>query len=116
MDFDQSEYDLRCEWGSEGVLTLAPVSEAVIVVDVLSFSTSVDIAVSNGAQVLPYRWNDESAAEFAASKRAVLASRRSGAGFSLSPTSLLTIAANVALILPSPNGSALCLSTSNRPT
>jgi len=45
----QTEYELRCEWGWHGVAQLAPASDVVIVVDVLSFSTAVDIAVSNGA-------------------------------------------------------------------
>ena len=45
MYFDQAEYDLRCEWGMQGLLALAPDSDAVVIVDVLSFSTAVDIAV-----------------------------------------------------------------------
>jgi 2-phosphosulfolactate phosphatase len=109
--FDQAEYDLRCEWGLQGLLRLSPTSDAVIVVDILSFSTTVDIVVARGAFVLPYRWKDDSAAQFAEEKRAHLASgRRSQAAYSLSPTSVRTIPAGTALVLPSPNGSALCLS------
>jgi 2-phosphosulfolactate phosphatase len=116
MAFAQARYDLRCEWGLQGVLALAPSADAVIVVDVLSFSTAVDIAVSRGASVLPYRWNDDSAAEFAARKGALLASRRSAqSGYSLSPASLETIAPSVSLVLPSPNGSTLCLNTEGTP-
>jgi 2-phosphosulfolactate phosphatase len=65
MHWDQAEYDLRCEWGLAGVATLAPVSDVLIIVDVLVFSTSVEIAVARGASVLPYRWRDHSAAAFA---------------------------------------------------
>jgi len=36
MLFDQSEYALRCEWGAQGVAQLAPISDVLIVVDVLS--------------------------------------------------------------------------------
>ena len=94
MLFDQGEYDLRCEWGLQGLLQLAPISDAVVIVDILSFSTAVDIAVANGASVLPYRWKDDSAAKFAQEKGACLASaRRSGGAYSLSPASLQTIPA-----------------------
>ena len=46
---------------------LAP-ADVTIVVDVLSFSTCVDVATARGAAILPYSWsdwNDPSAAEFA---------------------------------------------------
>jgi 2-phosphosulfolactate phosphatase len=107
--WDQAEYDLRCEWGLAGVQTLAPISDVLIVVDVLVFSTAVDIAVARGASVLPYRWRDSSAEAFAKSKGALLASPRSAGGYSLSPLSLQSIPAGTALVLPSPNGSTLCL-------
>jgi 2-phosphosulfolactate phosphatase len=109
--FDQSEYDLRCEWGIQGLLALAPASDAVVIVDVLSLSTAVDIAVSNGACVFPYRWKDASAGRFAREKGALLASDRTALGlYSLSPASLRSIPAQTRLVLPSPNGSALALS------
>ena len=108
MHYDQAEYDLRCEWGLAGVPVLTPISDALIVVDVLVFSTAVDIAVARGAAVLPYRWRDSSAEAFAQSKGALLASSRSRGGYSLSPPSLQSIPAGAALVLPSPNGSALC--------
>jgi glycine cleavage system H protein len=49
--FDQDEFDVRCEWGLRGAERLAPTCDAVIVVDVLSFSTAVSVAVSRGAPV-----------------------------------------------------------------
>jgi 2-phosphosulfolactate phosphatase len=107
VHYDQAEYDLRCEWGLAGVQALAQISDVLIVVDVLVFSTAVDIAVARGASVLPYRWRDSSAEAFAKSKGALLASPRAG-GYSLSPPSLLSIPAGTALVLPSPNGSTLC--------
>lgn len=115
--FDQSEFEVRCEWGERGVALLAPISDAVIIVDVLSFSTCVDIAVSRGAAVYPYRFRDETAATFAASIGAELAdARRNGSGFTLSPQSLLQIPKDARLVLPSPNGSALTLATASTPT
>ena len=41
MTFDQREFDIRCEWGEQGVARLAPISDAVIIVDIMSFSTCV---------------------------------------------------------------------------
>jgi len=117
MTFDQSEFEVRCEWGENGVKQLAPSSDVVIIVDVLSFSTSVEIAASRGAILFPYRWKDESARDFAASLNAELACHRGNPnGYSLSPASLLTIPAGVRLVLPSPNGSTLSLATGSTPT
>lgn len=115
---DQSNFDLRCEWGIEGVRTLAPASDWIIIVDVLSFSTAVDVVVSNGASVLPYPWRDESAYDFATRNGATLASpdRTDKSAFTLSPPSLRNIPAGLALVLPSPNGSRLSLATGTTPT
>jgi 2-phosphosulfolactate phosphatase len=113
---DRSEYDVCCEWGLQGVLGLAPESSVIVIVDILSFSTAVDIAVANGASVLPCAWTDEKAAEFAASRNACLASSRAAGGYSLSPASLQSISRGAALVLPSPNGSTLSLSAGNATT
>ena len=116
MIFDQSEFDIRCEWGEQGVLHLAPISDAVIIVDVLSFSTCVSIAVSRGAEVFPYRGKGDEAGEFARSVDAVLAGRRGESVWSLSPASLLRLPAGTRIVLPSPNGSTLTLATGETPT
>ena len=42
------------EWGLQGALNYAPSVDAIVVVDVLSFSTSVTVAVGRGAQVWPH--------------------------------------------------------------
>jgi 2-phosphosulfolactate phosphatase len=117
MTFDQSGFDVRCEWGENGVRRLAHGADVVIIVDVLSFSTCVEIATSKGAVVFPYRWKDESAAAFAILVNAELAGAwRAGDGYSLSPASLINISAGTRLALPSPNGSALSLATGTTPT
>jgi hypothetical protein len=59
--FAQAELDGRCERVDLGIQQLAPVSQVVVTVDVLSCSTWVEIAVSRDAIVFPYRWEDESA-------------------------------------------------------
>ncbi len=43
--FDQSGFDVRCEWGLDGLAHVAS-AEVVIIVDVLSFTTTVEVAVS----------------------------------------------------------------------
>ncbi len=104
----QDGYDVRCEWGREGVALLGQLCAVVVVVDVLSFSTAVDVAVSRGAVVLPLPWRDERAAAAAAEDGALLAGPRRGPAPTLSPASLTALPAGTRLALPSPNGAALC--------
>jgi 2-phosphosulfolactate phosphatase len=108
-------YDLHCEWGGQGVVQLAAVSDALVIVDVLSFCTCVAIAAANGAAVYPYRYRDASAAAYAAAHNALLAGAR-GDGYGLSPASLLGIPAGTRLVLPSPNGATLSLAGGSTPT
>lgn len=116
--FSQQEFDIRLEWGIEGIAVLAPISDVVIIVDVLSFSTCVDIATGNGAFVFAYKTKDETAGKYAASIGAELAlpRKKQATGFSLSPLSLVNIPALTKIVLPSPNGSTLTLATGNTPT
>lgn len=108
---DQGEFRERFEWGEAGIRRLAPGADVVVVVDVLSFATAVDVAVGRGAIVYPYRWRDETAATFARRVGAELAVDRGTEGaaapYSLSPASLLTIPPGTRLVLPSPNGATL---------
>ncbi|MHC2998638.1 2-phosphosulfolactate phosphatase [Microbacterium sp. HJ5] len=48
--FDQSAYQVRLEWGTDGLARLAP-SDVVVVVDVLRFSSTVVQAVEKGETV-----------------------------------------------------------------
>jgi 2-phosphosulfolactate phosphatase len=98
----QEAYELRCEWGLEGLRHAAPGCDAVVVVDVLSFSTAVDVAVGNGATVKPALWKP--------------GGERSLDKYSLSPASLRNVPAGTELVLPSPNGGTLCLSAGAIPT
>lgn len=47
---DQSTYQVRTEWGADGLARLAP-ADVVVVVDVLRFSSTVADAVAAGASV-----------------------------------------------------------------
>lgn len=113
---DQPEYNIRFEWAETGVSLLAPISDAVIIVDVLSFSTAVEIATNQGAIIYPYRWKDPSAYDFAESIKGEVADRDNQNGYCLSPASLLKLPPDIRLVLPSPNGSNLSLSTGTTPT
>lgn len=103
----QQGFDVRVDWGMAGLRNVAALCPAVVLVDVLSFSTCVDVACARGAQVLPYPHKDESAAAYAAQRRALLAGPRDHGGFSLSPGSLQAATPGLKLVLPSPNGSSL---------
>ena len=110
MTFDQSEFQVRCEWGIQGLRTLAPISDVIVIVDVLSFSTAVDIGVAQGGVILPYPLKGPAAAAYADSVEANLAARERDSGFSLSPSSLRNLPSGYRLVLPSPNGAALSFS------
>lgn len=112
MEFNQAKFTIRLEWGKHGVEVLSPISDVLIIVDVLSFSTSVDIATSRGATILPYPYKDDTAKRYAQEKEAILAERKRtlSQALSLSPSSLLQIASGTRLVLPSPNGSTLSFS------
>lgn len=105
-----------CEWGFAGMEALRGRATVLVVVDVLSFSTAVDVATARGAAVLPFPWGDREAAQAAAAKAgAILAGPRKAGGLSLSPPSLAAVAPGTRLMLPSPNGSRLSLAGDGRP-
>ena len=106
------------DWGAPGLDRLRGSCDLLIIVDVLSFSTSVEIAVSCGATIYPCQKRDEAAAELARRLEGHLAgSRRHGtSAYSLSPFSLLGIPQGTRLVLPSPNGATLSLATEGLPT
>ncbi|TWB44314.1 2-phosphosulfolactate phosphatase [Nitrospirillum pindoramense] len=102
---------VQCEWGLTGLETLRETVAVVVIVDVLSFCTAVDIAVSRGAAILPFPYGDPGIARTASESAGarLAAPRNAGGQLSLSPQSLMTIPAGTRLMLPSPNGSRLSL-------
>lgn len=95
------------EWGPVGAKVLAEKCDVLVVVDVLSFSTAVTVAVERGARVWPHT-GGENARVLARDIGAVLAGNRgSHDGATLSPASLLDLAEGARLVLPSPNGSSI---------
>jgi 2-phosphosulfolactate phosphatase len=109
----QTAHRVRFEWGPTGAAAIAPGAEVAVVVDVLSFTTTLTVAVERGITVLPFGWQDERAESYAAEHDATLAvgrqeARTNGAGVSLSPAAMTSVSGIERLVLPSPNGSAIC--------
>ncbi|MFC8277488.1 2-phosphosulfolactate phosphatase [Streptomyces sp. NPDC057271] len=98
-------------WGPTEAAVLARDAACLVVVDVLSFTTSVGVAVESGTSVFPYRWKDEKAVAYAAGLDAALAVGRSEASpqtpWTLSPAALRAAPPTPRLVLPSPNGSTI---------
>jgi 2-phosphosulfolactate phosphatase len=106
---DNRMQQIICEWGPHGARKLSALCDVTIIVDVLSFSTCVDIAVSRSILVFPYSGPADEAQAFAHRHDAELALHRGKGGFSLSPSSFASSPYISRVVLPSPNGSALTL-------
>ncbi|QFQ98649.1 2-phosphosulfolactate phosphatase [Streptomyces phaeolivaceus] len=119
----QSGSGIRFEWGPAGAGRLAGNAACLVVVDVLSFTTAVSVAVAQGIRVLPF-WLPEGptapTARAAAQKAAGVYARQSGARlavarravtpdspWSLSPAHLRAAPFVARLVLPSANGAAI---------
>ncbi len=108
--YAQDSYRLRCDWGLTGAREIAGRTAIVAVVDVLSFTTTLTVAADAGIEVFPYRWRDDSAADYARKHSATLSVGRSKAkpgDISLSPGTIRTAGVIERLVLPSPNGSTI---------
>jgi len=113
--YGQDGYGVRLEWGADGVRELGRGCAVLIILDVLVFTTSVDVALGRGARVLPLPRRDERADEAARKAGAVLT--RSGLvrhedGFradpdappwTLRPSSLVSVPDGLFLAIASPN-------------
>ena len=109
---DQAAHRVRCEWGPTGARAVA--ADYAVVVDVLSFTTTLTVALEHGIEVFPYRWKDARAAEHAVRHGATLAvgrfealTRADARHVSLSPASIAAAEGIQRLVLPSPNGSTI---------
>lgn len=112
--YGQADYAVRFDWGIDGARAAGIDVDAIVVVDVLSFSTAVSVAVAKGALVYPFRWRDQSAVAFAAERKAVLAGNRGESSISLSPQSLAGLGTGDRIVLPSPNGATICAEIADR--
>ena len=109
--YDQSAYTARFEWGLAGVQRLGADADVLVIVDVLSSTTVMNLAAERGALLLPYRWQDASAVDYAREQGAQLAAHRAEVSaerpYSLSPPTWLNVPAGARVVLPSPNGANL---------
>jgi 2-phosphosulfolactate phosphatase len=110
----QAAYRRRFDWGPTGARALvsdAEPGDVAVVVDVLSFTTTLSVAVERGVEVFPYPWASEEARAYADAREAVLAlGRRAGlaqGAVSLSPVSFEEVSGIERVVLPSPNVSAI---------
>ena len=110
----QTSYRVRFDWGPTGAQAIAEGADIAVVVDVMSFTTTLCVAVERGMTVLPFRWRDERAAAYAEERSATLAVGRlearalpAGTGVSLSPAAMARVSGVDRIVLPSPNGSSI---------
>lgn len=106
----QLDYTVRFDWGLSGAAAIGSDAGIAVVVDVLSFTTTLSVAADRGVTVLPFRWNDSTAADYAATQHATLAVGRRAAqpgAVSLSPQTVRAADGLQRLVLPSPNGSTI---------
>lgn len=103
---------MRFDWGPSGAHEVP--ADVAVVVDVLSFTTALTVAIDAGIEVFPHPTRDASAKESAMRHGAVLAvgrfeamGRSDARHVSLSPASLVNADGIKRLVLPSPNGSTI---------
>jgi 2-phosphosulfolactate phosphatase len=108
--FEQAEYRIRFERGERGLRAIIRDCDVVVIVDVLSFSTATDIAVTAGARVFATPYSSE-VREVAQRHNAIFAVARGeetkARPYSLSPDSLLSVPPASQLVLPCMDGATL---------
>lgn len=111
-DFEsQAPYRCKLEWGIGGSKRAASRGDIVVIVDTLSFSTTITHAVSRGARIYPCAKFDDTL-KMAKAIGAEIAVRRhevpSKGRYCLSPATFDGIADGKKVILPSHNGGTCC--------
>lgn len=98
---------IHCEWGEQGLRDSTEANDVVVIVDVLSFSTAVEVATARGAEIHPLEEKQSRAAALAQELGAELAQPRGRGKFSLSPAGYLDVSPGTRIVLPSLNGARL---------
>jgi 2-phosphosulfolactate phosphatase len=106
----QLKYKIKFDWGLNGLYNLTENSDVIVIVDILSFSTCVDIALENGGIIFPFDEINGNINDYASAHSALIAEKnRNTDSISLSPHSMSRIKQGQKVVLPSPNGSVLSL-------
>jgi 2-phosphosulfolactate phosphatase len=112
---EQSGHRVRFEWGEVGSRVVK--ADVAVVVDVLSFTTSLTVAVERGIEVFPFQWRDSRATEHALRHGASLAVGRHEAlaksdarHVSIAPSSLNASVGIERLVLPNLAGASIAFS------
>ncbi|OOE14242.1 2-phosphosulfolactate phosphatase [Fictibacillus arsenicus] len=109
--FDQSSYEIKVEWGIRGAREAAKREEILIIVDVLSFSSTVIAAMENEALIYPFpppinekanKYADQLDAELVVGREKAFKTGK----HSLSPNSFTAVDRGKSYVLCSLNGAA----------
>ncbi|MFE1243214.1 2-phosphosulfolactate phosphatase [Fictibacillus sp. NPDC058756] len=109
--FDQSPYEIKVEWGIKGAKEAAKREEILIIVDVLSFSSTVIAAMENQAVIYPFpppinekakKYADQLVAELVVGRAEAIKTGK----HSLSPNSFTADDRGKSYVLCSLNGAA----------
>ncbi|WP_322922824.1 2-phosphosulfolactate phosphatase [Paenibacillus campi] len=111
MFYDQMPFHIKLEWGQRGARAAAERGDIVIIVDVLSFSSTVVTAIQYGAEIYPYPPPiNEQAKTYAQSIDAEIVWGRAETlkygGHSLSPGSFTAMDKHKRFVMCSLNGAA----------
>ena len=104
----QSPHTCKLDWGLPGTKRAVARKDIIILVDTLSFSTTVTYAVSKGACIYPCATTERARILAVAVDCEIAVGRKdvpSRGRYSLSPSTYDNIAPGANIILPSPNGS-----------
>ncbi|HEV2471988.1 MAG TPA: 2-phosphosulfolactate phosphatase [Chthonomonadales bacterium] len=101
--------ETHLDWGIAGALRAAGKGDIVVVVDTLSFSTAVAVAVSRGASIFPSASVQSARAELQKPEVQVAVARErvsEATPFSLSPATMENADKHTRIVMASPNGGA----------
>jgi 2-phosphosulfolactate phosphatase len=97
--------DITFHWGPPGIETLGDDVAVVVLVDILRFTTALDVAIGLGARVHTMQWPVSSDTASALPEGVELADGSGPRQLTLSPASLLGLRPGDQIMLPSANGS-----------